>query len=70
MAERSVVLRAGPGASGLTELARAAAVTGEFLSREQLTTAAAPHHVAAVEEYAPPYPPTNSPTIGHLRFGS
>jgi kumamolisin len=50
----AAVLRARPDAPDLAEVARTAAVTGEFLSREEVTTAAAPDpaDVTAVEEYA------------------
>jgi kumamolisin len=52
--EFAAVLRARPDAPDLAEVAQAAAVTGEFLSREEVITAAAPDpaDVRAVEEYA------------------
>jgi kumamolisin len=52
--EFAAVLRARPDAPDLAGVAQSAAVTGEFLSREELTTAAAPDpaDVTVVEEYA------------------
>lgn len=52
--EFAAVLRARPDAPDLAQVAQAAAVTGEFLSREEVATAAAPDpaDVTAVEEYA------------------
>jgi kumamolisin len=52
--EFAAVLRARPDAPDLADVAQAAAVTGEFLSREEVMTAAAPApaDVAAVGAYA------------------
>ena len=52
--EFAAVLRARPDAPDLAQVAQTAAVTGEFLSREEVATAAAPDpaDVTVVEEYA------------------